>query len=98
MELLGSKFCKRPSPCPLVYFCTTTTRSCCSAAFYGEEYAAEVGWRYFGNPVIRKAGEQLKADLDEFIGVVLRLSEELDDQKTPYLVLDPRVTASSIVI
>ena len=62
------------------------------------QYAAEVGWRYFGNPVIRKAGEQLKADLDEFIGVVLKLSEELDDQKTPYLVLDPRVTASSIVI
>ena len=62
------------------------------------QYASEVGWRYFGNPVIRKAGEQLKSDLDEFIGVVLKLSEELDDQKTPYLVLDPRVTASSILI
>ena len=62
------------------------------------QYAAEVGGRHFGNPVIRKAGEQLKSDLDEFIGVVLRLSEELDDQKTPYLVLDPRVTASSILI
>ena len=61
-------------------------------------YAQDAQWLYFGNQVIRDAAKVFKKDLEGFIGVVEKLSKELDDQKTPYTVLDPQVTASSILI
>lgn len=48
--------------------------------------------------IIRRAAEVLRDDLDDFIDTVHRQSDELDDQETPYLVLDPSKTAISILI
>ncbi|KAK2466550.1 hypothetical protein APHAL10511_001412 [Amanita phalloides] len=48
--------------------------------------------------VIRNAAKTLKGDLEEFIETVSQYSKELDDQETPYLVLDPSKTAISIII
>lgn len=49
-------------------------------------------------PDIRHAAGVLKKDLDAFVNTVAQYSRELDDQKTPYLVLDPSNTAVSILI
>ncbi|KIK57231.1 hypothetical protein GYMLUDRAFT_229519 [Collybiopsis luxurians FD-317 M1] len=48
--------------------------------------------------VIREAAEAFKYDLQVFAQTVSQYSEELDDQQTPYLVLDPYRTAISILI
>ncbi|KIJ29020.1 hypothetical protein M422DRAFT_61874 [Sphaerobolus stellatus SS14] len=48
--------------------------------------------------IIRKGARVLKDDLEAFIYTVLQYSRELDDQKTPYHVLDPARTAISILI
>jgi hypothetical protein len=48
--------------------------------------------------VIRKAAGTLKDDLNTFSVTVSRYSRELDDQQTPYLVLDPAKTPISILI
>ncbi|EDR07701.1 uncharacterized protein LACBIDRAFT_327630 [Laccaria bicolor S238N-H82] len=48
--------------------------------------------------IIRDAAKTLKEDLEAFQYTVSRYSQELDDQKTPYLVLDPSKTAISILI
>jgi len=48
--------------------------------------------------LIRDAAVVLKDDLEEFVGTVAMYSQELDDQQTPYLVLDPSKTAISILI
>lgn len=48
--------------------------------------------------IIRDAAMVLKDDLEEFVGTVAMYSEELDDQQTPYFVLDPSKTAISILI
>ncbi|KIM43891.1 hypothetical protein M413DRAFT_370843 [Hebeloma cylindrosporum] len=48
--------------------------------------------------IIRDAALVLKEDLEAFIGTVAQYSQELDDQQTPYLVLDPSKTAVSILI
>ncbi|KIK54179.1 hypothetical protein GYMLUDRAFT_77222 [Collybiopsis luxurians FD-317 M1] len=48
--------------------------------------------------VIREAAEAFKNDLQVFAQTVLQYSEELDDQQTPYLVLDPYRIAISILI
>jgi len=48
--------------------------------------------------VIREAARALKKDLEKFTKTVLRYSSELDDQKTPYHVLDPARTAISILL
>ncbi|KAJ4480259.1 lipoxygenase [Lentinula aciculospora] len=48
--------------------------------------------------IIRTAARALKADLETFIHTVEQNSRELDDQQTPYLVLDPSQTAISILI
>ena len=48
--------------------------------------------------IIRDAAKILKEDLEAFQYTVSRYSQELDDQKTPYLVLDPSKTAISILI
>ncbi|KAF8907867.1 lipoxygenase [Gymnopilus junonius] len=53
----------------------------------------------YGVPeVIRRAAKKLKEDLEDFIDVVENNSRQLDDQKTPYVVLDPSKTAISILI
>ncbi|KAJ3828144.1 lipoxygenase [Lentinula raphanica] len=48
--------------------------------------------------IIRAAAGVLETDLRAFIDVVQKNSNELDDQQTPYLVLDPSRTAISILI
>ncbi|PPQ96160.1 hypothetical protein CVT26_004795 [Gymnopilus dilepis] len=48
--------------------------------------------------IIKNAAQKLKDDLESFIPVVEENSRQLDDQKTPYLVLDPSKTAISILI
>ena len=48
--------------------------------------------------IIRTAARVLRDDLVDFIYTVSEHSEELDDQQTPYLVLDPSKTAISILI
>jgi hypothetical protein len=48
--------------------------------------------------IIRDAAMVLKDDLEEFVGTVAMYSQELDDQQTPYFVLDPSKTAISILI
>ncbi|KAJ3873810.1 lipoxygenase [Lentinula edodes] len=48
--------------------------------------------------VIRSAAQVLASDLRAFIDTVIQNSNELDDQQTPYLVLDPSRTAISILI
>ena len=48
--------------------------------------------------IIRDAAMVLKDDLEEFVGTVAMYSRELDDQQTPYFVLDPSKTAISILI
>lgn len=48
--------------------------------------------------IIRDVAVVLKDDLEAFIGTVAQYSQELDDQQTPYLVLDPSKTAISILI
>ncbi|KAJ3981023.1 lipoxygenase [Lentinula detonsa] len=48
--------------------------------------------------IIRSAAQVLSMDLRAFIDTVTRNSTELDDQQTPYLVLDPSKTAISILI
>jgi hypothetical protein len=60
-------------------------------------YAQDGRWLYAGNRVFSDAAKVLETDLTAFIDVVKQLSEELDDRKTPYVVLDPRFTASSII-
>ena len=52
----------------------------------------------FSPPAIRKAAGTLRSDLDAFSVDVYRYSLELDDQQTPYEVLDPARTAISILI
>ena len=47
---------------------------------------------------IRVAAMLLKEDLKKFVGIVAMYSQELDDQHTPYFVLDPNKTAISILI
>jgi hypothetical protein len=49
-------------------------------------------------PIIRNAARVLKDDLEAFADTVARYSRELDDQQTPYFVLDPSKTAVSILI
>ncbi|CAA7267408.1 unnamed protein product [Cyclocybe aegerita] len=48
--------------------------------------------------IIRDAARVLRDDLEDFISTVVQNSEGLDDQQTPYLVLDPSKTAISILI
>ena len=48
--------------------------------------------------IIRHAAMALKDDLKEFVSTVALHSQELDDQQTPYFVLDPSKTAISILI
>jgi hypothetical protein len=48
--------------------------------------------------VIRNAAKVMKNELEEFAKVVVQNSGDLDNQRTPYLVLDPRKTAISILI
>ncbi|KAJ4480280.1 lipoxygenase [Lentinula aciculospora] len=48
--------------------------------------------------IIRTAAGALKADLETFIHTVEQYSDDLDDQQTPYLVLDPSKTAISILM
>jgi hypothetical protein len=48
--------------------------------------------------IIRVAAMLLKEDLKKFVGTVAMYSQELDDQHTPYFVLDPSKTAISILI
>ncbi|KAK2466546.1 hypothetical protein APHAL10511_001408 [Amanita phalloides] len=48
--------------------------------------------------VIRNAAKSLRDDLNGFINTVAQHSKELDDQSTPYLVMDPSKTAISILI
>ncbi|KAJ4466178.1 lipoxygenase, partial [Lentinula aciculospora] len=48
--------------------------------------------------IIRTAAGALKADLETFIHTVEQHSDDLDDQETPYLVLDPSKTAISILM
>ncbi|KAJ4490087.1 lipoxygenase [Lentinula aciculospora] len=48
--------------------------------------------------VIRSAAQVLTSELRAFIDTVSQNSRELDDQQTPYLVLDPSRTAISILI
>jgi len=47
---------------------------------------------------IRDAAATLKEDLRDFVGKVALYSQELDDQRMPYFVLDPSKTAVSILI
>ncbi|KAJ7780606.1 lipoxygenase [Mycena maculata] len=48
--------------------------------------------------VIRRAAGVLKDDLEAFARTVSKYSQELDDEQTPYLVLDPSRSAISILI
>ncbi len=61
-------------------------------------YATTASDSTFSPPAIRKAAGTLRSDLDAFSVDVYRYSLELDDQQTPYEVLDPARTAISILI
>ena len=61
-------------------------------------YAATTSDSSSSLPVIRTAARVLRDDLVNFISTVTQNSDELDDQQTPYLVLDPSKTAISILI
>ena len=61
-------------------------------------YAATTSESKSSLPVIRTAATVLRDDLVDFIFTVSQNSDELDDQQTPYPVLDPSKTAISILI
>jgi hypothetical protein len=48
--------------------------------------------------IIRYAARAMKVDLEEFAKTVARNSRDLGNQRTPYLILDPKKTAISIVL
>ncbi|KAF9534645.1 lipoxygenase [Crepidotus variabilis] len=50
------------------------------------------------NPLIAKASEEFRQDLEELTGIFHKFSDEMDDQATKYHVLDPEVMANSILI
>lgn len=61
-------------------------------------YAATITSERSAPKLIRDAARLLKSDLEAFIYTVAHNSDRLDDQQTPYLVLDPSKTAISILI